>query len=731
MRKSKKILSVTLALIMVLGVMVIGVPTMTAGAAGGAASVSLKSTAYNSNATVTIGWQKGSGGATGFQIAKKKLGDKSYSYFYVGGGNTKSYNDKSVVCGTIYYYQVRTVYKVGKNTNYGAWSNSKTITTLYRPTITSMNYISYNLNINWNSIKGVSHYRLAFKRTTDKAWNYRDVKNRYYNVKNPTYGATYVVQVCPMNGSIAGQWSAAKSLLITIGNIKPQITHTVGDNIYNRIIIEWSFPMECPTFFLYYKKAQDSSWTSEKWYTSGAGGDYSESNNISTFNCGCRISDAEEGTTYYIQLRVCDKYGHYSNYSSVSTCRLKTNADYNNFEANNSIVDEAAFGNEDNITLKVWVPDKSVRLVEKQVEDFKKAYPNKTFKKIEVVGQGESDAVNMIFGNPSGLGVDVFSFYSDQLDGLAYNGVISPVQFSNYVSKNNDESMVNAATINNKLCAYPKTNDIGYCLVYDKRVVSSTQARTLEGVLAACKAKGKKFIFNCSYNGFFSCAFAFTAGVKPDGFEGDGITQKFTKYNEDEAVATLQAFSKLMHDYKGTFESIDNAEIASGFKTGSVGAGVDDSRNYIALKKALGDNFGVAKLPTINVNGQAKQMVPIQGYTYTGVNIFSKFPASAQILALYLSGEKCQRENAEQLGYGPSNKNVQQEPVVTENPVLCVLKEQSAYAVPQVDINQTLWYHMGNLGNDLIADNTDPNDATYFRNLLRQTVSGIRDNKWE
>ena len=51
----KKIISITLALIMILGVMAAGVPTMTAGAAGKAASVSLKSTAYNSNATVTIG----------------------------------------------------------------------------------------------------------------------------------------------------------------------------------------------------------------------------------------------------------------------------------------------------------------------------------------------------------------------------------------------------------------------------------------------------------------------------------------------------------------------------------------------------------------------------------------------------------------------------------------------------------------------------------------------------
>ena len=312
MRKSKKILSVTLALIMVLGVMVVGIPTMTAGAAGGAAPVSLKSTAYNSSATVTIGWQKGSGGATGYQIAKKKLGDKSYSYIYVGGGNTKSYNDRSVVCGTIYYYQVRSVYKVGKNTNYGAWSNSKTITTLYRPTVTSMNYINYNLNINWNSIKGVSHYRLAFKRTTDKAWNYRDVKSRYYNVPNPTYGATYVVQVCPMNGSIAGQWSAAKSAVITIGNDKPEMQYCWGEGDFNYIIMKWTFPGSCEGFIVYYKKAQDSRWSTINIT--------SDDSKIDTFNYDTYIDDVENETTYYIQLRAYDKYGHYSKYSNVIDC---------------------------------------------------------------------------------------------------------------------------------------------------------------------------------------------------------------------------------------------------------------------------------------------------------------------------------------------------------------------------------------------------------------------------
>ena len=726
MRKSKKILAVTLALILALSVLVVSVPTMMANAAGGAASVSLKSTAYNSNATVTIGWQKGSGGATGFQIAKKKQGDKSYSYFYVGGGSTKSYNDKSVVCGTIYYYQVRTVYKVGKTTNYSSWSNSKTITTLYRPTITSLNYINYNLNINWNNIKGVSHFRLAFKRKTDKAWNYRDVKNRYYNVKNPTYGATYIVQVCPMNGSIAGQWSAAASLSINTGNYKPQITHIRNDATFNRIIIDWTFPMECSGYFLYYKKAQDSSWTTERWYMS-----YSESSDVKISKLSSHINYEEKGTTYYIQLRAVDLHSHNSSFSSVLTYNLTTDVDYNSFEVNNSIVDEAAFGNENNITLKVWAPDKEVSLVKKQVEDFKKAYPNKTFKNIQVEAKSEGDAVYAL--NPYGIdnSADVLSFSSNQFNNVAGTsngtGYLVPVAFNNYVSEANSESSIKAAKTNNKLCAYPLTADNGYCLVYDKRVVSSTQAQTLEGVLAACKAKGKKFLFNCG-DGYYACTFAFTGGARFDGSEEyGGNKQVFLDYDEDEAVATLQAFSKLMHDYKGTFVSLDNTQIASGFATGSVGAGVDGSWNAAANKGVLGNNFGAAKLPTINVNGQAKQMVPMQGYKYLGVNGYSKFPASAQILALYLSGEKCQRERAEQLGYCPTNKVVSNSNVAKNDPVINAMNQQSEYAVINVCVYYGFWEPMGDLGNKLIADGTNPNNQTYFRNLLNETVSYIKD----
>ena len=168
MRKTKNILSVTLALIIAMSTLLVGTSAITANTATKPVKVTLKSTVYRSDATVTLGWTAASG-ASGYQIAKKRITDKGYTYLTATG---TSYNDKKIIPGTIYYYQVRSIYKSGKTTTYGAWSNTKSITTLYRPTVTGLTYFDNQpLIIDWNRIKGVSHYKLAFKRSTDKVWN--------------------------------------------------------------------------------------------------------------------------------------------------------------------------------------------------------------------------------------------------------------------------------------------------------------------------------------------------------------------------------------------------------------------------------------------------------------------------------------------------------------------------------------------------------------------------------
>ncbi len=394
-----------------------------------------------------------------------------------------------------------------------------------------------------------------------------------------------------------------------------------------------------------------------------------------------------------------------------------------------SKVDLSYFGEEDNIKLKVWTPDASVNLIKKQVEEFKKLYSDKKID-IQVIAQGEKDAATQVL-NDASAAADVFSFPSDQLNDLVDAGVLAPVAFGDQVTANNDPATIKAGTMKDKdgkdtLYAYPQTNDNGYYLVYDNTVVTADDAKTLEGTLEACKKAGKKFIMNAG-DGFYACTFAFTAGVQVDGLEDDGITQKFKDYDEDEAIATLQAFGKLIKKYKGTFTSLDVANISSGFNTGTCGAGIDGSWDTASNKKALGEKFGAAKLPTINVNGTDKQLISIFGYKYVGINASSKFPRSAQILAFYLTGEECQLQKAEELGWGPSNVNVQKNKVVTESAVLTAIAAQAENACVQVNIAKTFWNPMANLGNTIIKDDWNPDNLDKTKELLNDTVKNIRD----
>ena len=368
-------------------------------------------------------------------------------------------------------------------------------------------------------------------------------------------------------------------------------------------------------------------------------------------------------------------------------------------------VDEKMFGDETNIELKVWAPDKGVSLAKEQIETFKKMYPNIKFKKI----------------------ADVFSFPSDQLNKLDSAKCLSPVSktFVEDVTNSNDESTVKAATLKDTLYAYPETKDNGYYLVYNKKIVSDDNAKTFEGILKACKDNKKDFIMDCG-NGYYSCTFAFTAGAVIDGLDDEG-TQKFKEFDEDEAVETLMAFAKLMKEYKGTFKSLDPAQIASGFKNGTLGAGVDGTWNSVADKEALGDDFGASKLPTINVNGKDKQLISMFGYKYIGVNAKTKFPRSAHILAYYLASEECQTQRAEKLGWGPSNTKAKETDFVKNDVTLQAIQAQSQNAVPQVNIQGTFWQAMGTLGSEMMKDGWKADDKKATKELLESTIKDVKD----
>ena len=380
------------------------------------------------------------------------------------------------------------------------------------------------------------------------------------------------------------------------------------------------------------------------------------------------------------------------------------------------------FHGEDNIKLLVWAADKAIDVTKELCDEFKAKYPDKKID-ITVQVQGEGDAAAQVLNDPEAA-ADVFSFACDQLTRLMNRETLAPVFEKDDVVARNSEASVAAATVGDELYAFPETGDNGYYLVYDKSVVSDEDAKTLEGIFEACRKAGRKFVLDAG-NGFFACLFPFTGGLSLEGIDEDG-TQKFNDYDEEKIVDTLVAFSKLFHDYSDIFLSSEATKISTGMAANPriVAAGIDGSWNAAAVADALGDDFGAAKLPTINVNGTDEQIVSMHGYKLIGVNNSSKFPEASQLLADFLTDEEAQLKRAEVLSWGPSNTNAVKDKAVTDNVALSAILDQSQYSVPQVNITDTFWSPMGTLGNDLWKkdQNRDQLKAEF-----EKTIANIKD----
>ena len=141
------------------------------------------------------------------------------------------------------------------------------------------------------------------------------------------------------------------------------------------------------------------------------------------------------------------------------------------------------------------------------------------------------------------------------------------------------------------------TADNGYFLYYDKSVISEEQVKTLDGILAAAQAAGKKMFMDVS-NGWYIASFFLAKGnlgIGDDGFQT-------CDFNNEAGVAAGEAIKALTaHE---AFLTGDDAILTGGFGD-TIAAGVSGTWNAAAIQGKLGDNYAATKLPTFTVGGRA------------------------------------------------------------------------------------------------------------------------------
>lgn len=365
------------------------------------------------------------------------------------------------------------------------------------------------------------------------------------------------------------------------------------------------------------------------------------------------------------------------------------------------------------VTLKVWADQGELALTEKLCNEFAAQHPEKEY--TFVYGAvGAVDGKARYLEDPAAA-ADVFLFADDQLvDLVKADALYEVTRNTDAIIAANTPGSIRAASYDGTLYGYPMTSDNGYFLYYDKSVFADDDLATLDGILAAANAAGKKVHMDIS-NGWYLASF----------FLGNGCTltiedgKQIIDFNNANGLAAAEAIRAFCND--PAFVTGDDSVLAGGIGD-AIACGVSGTWMATAIQEKLGDNYGCCKLPTFTCNGEQVQMGSFLGCKIYGINSQTAYPVDAMELAEYLTSEQSQIERYKELNYGPSNVNALKEDSIASNQALQALSDQSAYAVSQMVLGG-FWTPAEAFGAELEAHST-ADLQTMLDQLVAQAQEG-------
>lgn len=357
------------------------------------------------------------------------------------------------------------------------------------------------------------------------------------------------------------------------------------------------------------------------------------------------------------------------------------------------------------VKLKVWGPqedqaapaDKNVKGYDKgwlvaMCDKFNEAHPEWDIQ-FEYGVCAEGDVYKTI-KNDVEAAADVYMVANDQIPDLVSTGAIAQLGGATVdaVKADNDQTLVDSVTYNEKVYGVPFTSNTWF-MYYDKSKYSEDEIKSLDTMMAKDLGNGVYNVGMKLDNSWYIPSFFFAAGCNLFGENGTDAA-KGCEFNNEAGVGAAKYVMELAKSKKFALDK-DNDSISK-FKAGKLGAFFSGSWDYTAIKEALGDNCGVAALPTIKVNGQDGQMKSFSGSKAVAVNPNSKNPQVAVALAAFLGGQEAQQAHYEARGIIPTNKavlaseavakdevaQVQQQVIASTSKVQPILKEMGQFWTP-------------------------------------------------
>lgn len=374
-------------------------------------------------------------------------------------------------------------------------------------------------------------------------------------------------------------------------------------------------------------------------------------------------------------------------------------------------------------TIKVWCDSSILTLTKTQLASFVQVNKGKYDITWNVEPMSEGDAASKMVQDVQ-LGADVFCFAQDQLASLKIAGALADItgSMAKGVETDNEQSALNAATWGDAICAFPMTNDNGYYMYYDKRVLTTDDVKNMSTVIKKVKAAKKRMNYPVFSNAFYSASYFMAAGCYSN-WTVDTGTGNFIDYDDNYAEKGLVAMKAL--------KELRAADIVSpNDQTNKLGdtaaVAISGIWNYKAAEKALGKYLGCTEMPSYKVDGKSYHISSFKGYKLVGAKpqTDGKKLSVCKKVARYLTNQECQLQRFAEVGWGPANLLAQADERVAKQPGLMALKAQEKYAKEQGLMPSSWWSACSTLA-DSVKANTSEDDMKKSLNIYKSSLDEL------
>ena len=300
---------------------------------------------------------------------------------------------------------------------------------------------------------------------------------------------------------------------------------------------------------------------------------------------------------------------------------------------------------------------------------------------------------------------DVFMFANDTITTLTDAGALVKFGgiYADEIRATNSEALVDSLTLDGELYGVPFTTNTWY-MYYDKSVFSEEDVKSLDAMLE----KGVvSFPFT---NSWYLPAFYLGNGCT---LFGDGTQEELgVDFGGENAVEVTNYLVDLYSNPNFVVDA-DGSGIA-GLRDGSINAMFTGSWDSASIQEILGDNMGVAALPTYTLNGEEKQMYAYAGSKAIGVNTESEYMEQAVALAVYLGSAEAQALHYELRNVVPCNTELLEDESIMSDPVVMPQNDtfdRTSILQPFVSQMSNCWTPVENMGKSIRNGDTTHDNA--------------------